>query len=135
MGNLEILIIFCRLCIQYENLLWVKIKDQNLFCPYFHGQKNKYIVHSVRGQNVFFNLVVTEINEHVRFDLMLYVCEDIWLLTFRFNFGLIGWPPQPPREMVSKIDMYNSGFWMIHSTLRDQDRSFWCQDWWNHQAY
>ena len=25
-------------------------------------------------------------------------------------------------------DQQNSGFLMIHPTLRDQDRAFWCQD-------
>ena len=29
--------------------------------------------------------------------------RGIWLLLFKFNFGLIRWPPQPPREKVPKI--------------------------------
>ena len=44
-------------------------------------------------------------------------------------FGLTGWPPQPPRVRVSKINKI-VGFWfLIHSTLRDQDRSLWCHGW------
>ena len=64
-------------------------------------------IHSVRGQNGFFNLVLTERNVHVEFDLMLSVHSlglDIWILTFKFDFGLIGWPSEPPRERASKIN-------------------------------
>ena len=74
------------------------------------------LLHSVRGQNGFFNLVLTERNVHVKFDLMLSVYSlglDIWLLTFKFNFGLIGWPPQPPREMVPKINKIVDSWWSI----------------------
>ena len=81
-------------------------------CNFFSRQ----IIHSVRGQNGFFNLVLTERNVHVKFDLMLSVYSlglDIWLLTFEFNFGLIGWPSQPPRERVPKINKIVGFWWSI----------------------
>ena len=49
----------------------------------------------------------------VEFDLKLSVYSlglDIWPLSFKFNFGLMGWPPQPPRERVPKINK-TVGFW------------------------
>ena len=70
-------------------------------------------IQSVRGQSVFFNLALTERNMQVKFDLKLSVYSlglDIWPLSFKFNFGLMGWPPQPPRERVPKINK-TEGFW------------------------
>ena len=55
----------------------------------------------------FFDLVLTERNMQIKFDLRLSVYSlgvDIRLLSFKFNFGLMGWPPQPPRERVPKIN-------------------------------
>ena len=34
----------------------------------------KTIIHSVRGQIIFFNLALTEINMHVKFDLKVCIC-------------------------------------------------------------
>ena len=71
------------------------------------------MIHSVRVQSVFFNLALTERNMQVKFDLKLSVYSlglDIWPLSFKFNFGLMGWPPQPPRERVPKINK-TVGFW------------------------
>ena len=51
----------------------------------------------------FFNLALTEGNMQIKFDLKLSVYSlgvDIRLLPSKFNFGLMGWPPQPPRERV-----------------------------------
>ena len=76
-------------------------------------ETNQTNVHCVRGQSGFFNLALTERNMQVKFDLKLTVYSlglDIWLLPFEFNFGLIGWPPQPPRERVPKINK-TVGFW------------------------
>ena len=42
----------------------------------------------------------------VKFDLKISVYLlglDMRLLSFRFNFGLIGWPLQPPKEKGTKI--------------------------------
>ena len=57
------------------------------------------------GKVFFFDLVLTERDMQVEFDLKLSVYSlgaDIWLLFFKFNLGLMGWPPQPPRERVPK---------------------------------
>ena len=73
-------------------------------------------VHSVRGQSVFFNLALTEGNMQIKFDLKLSVYSlgvDIWLLSFKFNSGLMGWPPQPPRERVLKINKIVGFSWSI----------------------
>ena len=43
----------------------------------------------------FFNLALTEKNMQVKFDWKLSVHSlglDIWALSFKFNFGLMGWP-------------------------------------------
>ena len=75
-----------------------------------------YLLHSVRGQNGFFNLVLTERNMQVKFDLKLSMYSldlDIWSLSFKFNFGLMGWPPQPPRERVPKINKIVGFWWSI----------------------
>ena len=73
-------------------------------------------VHCVRGQSGFFNLAQTEGNMQIKFDLKLSVYSlgvDIWLLSFKFNSGLIGWPPQPPRERVPKINKIVGFWWSI----------------------
>ena len=73
-------------------------------------------IHSVRGQSVFFNLALTERNKQVKFDLKLFVYSlgvDIWLLSFKFSFGIMGWPPQPPRERVLKINKIGGFSWSI----------------------
>ena len=52
----------------------------------------------------------------IKFDLKLSVYSlglDIWLLSFKFYFGLIGWPPQPPREKVLKINKIVGFWWSI----------------------
>jgi len=52
----------------------------------------------------------------IKFDLKLSVYSsgvDIWLLSFKFNFGLVGWPPQPPRERVLKINKIEGFWWSI----------------------
>ena len=62
-------------------------------------------VHSVRGQSGFYNLALTERNMYIKFDLKLSVDSlglEIWLFSFKFYFGLIWWPPQPPRKKVLK---------------------------------
>ena len=74
------------------------------------------VIHRIREQSGFFNLVLTERNMQVKFDLRLSVYSlsvDIWLLSFKFNFGLIGWPPQPPRERVPKINKIVGFWWSI----------------------
>ena len=74
-------------------------------------------IYSVRGQNVFFfNLVLTERNMQVEFGLKLSVYSlgvDIWLLSLKFNFGLMGWHPQPPKERVLKINKIVDFWWSI----------------------
>ena len=45
-----------------------------------------------------------------------------------FYLDLI-WPPRPPTEGVPKSKK-NRIFLMIYTSLRDQNRSFWCQGWW-----
>ena len=88
-------------------------RNVELFCCFSHDCTLNLTLHRVRGQSVFFNLVLTESNMQVEFDLKLSVYSlgvDIWLLSFKFNFGLMGWPPQPPRERVSKINKI-VGFW------------------------
>ena len=75
-----------------------------------------WMVHSVRGQSGFFNLALTERNMQVKFDLKLSVYSlglDIWPLSFKFNFGLMGWPQQPPRERVPKINRTEGFRWSI----------------------
>jgi hypothetical protein len=71
-----------------------------------------FVVHSVRGQSGFFNLALTEGNVQIKFDLKVSVYSlglDIWLL----SFGLMGWPPQPPRERVLKINKIVGFWWSI----------------------
>ena len=73
-------------------------------------------IHCVRGQSGFFNLVQTERNVQIKFDLKLSEYSlgvDIWLLSFKFNSGLMGWPPQPPRERVLKINKIVVFWWSI----------------------
>ena len=73
-------------------------------------------VHCVRGQSGFFNLAQTEGNMQIKFDLKLSVHllgVEIWLLSFKFNSGLMGWPPQPPRERVLKINKIVDFWWYI----------------------
>ena len=73
-------------------------------------------LHCVRGQSGFFDLVLTERNTQIKFDLRLSgysLGVDIWLLSFKFNFGLMGWPPQPPRERVPKINKIVGFWWFI----------------------
>ena len=78
---------------------------------------NICFIHSVRGQSFFFfNLALTERNMHVKFDLKLSVYSlglEIWPLSFKFNFGLMGWPQQPPRERVPKINKIVGFWWSI----------------------
>ena len=60
-------------------------------------------VHGVREQNVFLNLILTERNMQVNFDLKLSVYSlglKMCPLPFKFNFSLTGWPLQPPRENI-----------------------------------
>ena len=64
-------------------------------------------VHSVRGQSGFFDLALTGRNMQVKFNLKLSVYSldlEIWPLSFKFNFGLMGWLQQPPRERVTKFN-------------------------------
>ena len=52
----------------------------------------------------------------VKFDLKLSVYSlglEIWTLSFKFNFGRIGWPTQPPRERVPKINNIVGFWWSI----------------------
>ena len=65
------------------------------------------LLHCVRGHSGFYNLALTEENMQNKFNLKLSVCSlgvDISLLSFKFNFGLMGWPPQPSRKMMLKIN-------------------------------
>ena len=39
--------------------------------------------------------------------------RGIWLLLIKFNFGLIRWPPQPPREKMTKIYKIEDFWWSI----------------------
>ena len=81
-----------------------------------HDELNTYLLHSVRGQSGFYNLALTERNMQIKFDLKLSVYSlgvDIWLLSFKFNFGLMGWPLQPPRERVPKINKIVGFWWSI----------------------
>ena len=64
----------------------------------------------------FFNLALTEGNMQIKFALKLSVYSlglDIWLLPFKFNSGLMRWPPQPPRERVLKINKVVGVWWSI----------------------
>ena len=73
-------------------------------------------LHSVRGQSGFCNLALTERNIQIKFYLKLSVYSlgvEIWLLSFKFNFGLMGWPPQPPRDRVLKINKIVGFWWSI----------------------
>ena len=73
-------------------------------------------VHCVREQSGFFDLAQTERNMQIKFDLKLSgysLGVDIWLLSFKFNSGLMGWPPQPPRERVLKINKIVDFWWSI----------------------
>ena len=57
----------------------------------------------------------------VKFDLKLSVYSlglDIWLLSFTFNFCLMGWPSQPPRERVPKINKIVGFWWAILTPAR-----------------
>ena len=77
---------------------------------------NITMVHCVRGQSGFYDLALTERNMQIRFNLKLCVYSlgvDIWLLPFKFHFGLIGWPPQPPRERVLKNNKIQGFWWFI----------------------
>ena len=80
-------------------------------------QKSEFMyLHSVQGQSGFFNLVLTERNMQVKYDLKLSVYSlglEIWLLSFKFNFGLMGWPQQPPRERVPKFNKIVGFWWSI----------------------
>ena len=72
----------------------------------------------------------------VKFDLNVSVCLlglEIWPIFFKFNSGLIEWPLQPPVDKVPKINKIVYFWWSIF-TLRDQDRSFWCQVCWKHKT-
>ena len=73
-------------------------------------------VHCVRGQSGFFDLALTEVNMQIEFDWKLSVYSlglDIWLLSFKSKSGLMGWPPQPPRERVLKINKIVGFWWSI----------------------
>ena len=64
----------------------------------------------------FFNLALTERNMQVKFDLKLSVYSlglEIWHLSFKFNFCLMGWPQQPPRERVPKFSKIVGFWWSI----------------------
>ena len=74
------------------------------------------IVHCVWGQSGFYNLALTEENMQNKFDFKLSVYSlgvDIWLLSFKFNSDLMGWPPRPPRERVLKINEIVDFWWSI----------------------
>ena len=101
-------------------IFWVSyLVDSFLsYLPVKRIWRNKAVcsVHCVRGQSGFFDLVLTERNMQIKFDLRLSVYSlgvDIWLLSFKFNFGLMGWPPQPPRERVPKINKIVGFWWSI----------------------
>ena len=68
------------------------------------------------GQSGFYNLALTERNMQIRFDLKLSAYSlgvEIWLLFFKFHFSLIGWPPQPLRERILKINKIEGFWWSI----------------------
>ena len=68
------------------------------------------------GKVVFFNLALAEGKIQIKFGLKVFVYSlgvDIWLLSFKFNFGLMGWPLQPPRERVPKINKIVRFWWSI----------------------
>ena len=83
------------------------VKSQILYSVHLSGVKAFFKLHGVPGQNVcFLNLALTERNLQLKFDLKLSVCSlclEIWPLLFKFHFGLIGWPLQPPTEKVQKL--------------------------------
>ena len=92
-----------------------KFKSGKIAFNCFQLHQIDYLVeiHRVRVQSVLFNLALTEGNMQVKFDLKLTVYSlgvEIWCLSFEFNFGLMGWPPQPQREKVTKINK-TVGFW------------------------
>ena len=73
-------------------------------------------IHGVRGQKGFFNLALKERNMQLKFDLKLPVYSlglEIWPLSFKINFGLIGWPPQPPRVRLPKNNEIGDFWWSI----------------------
>ena len=77
-------------------------------------------IHCVRGQSGFFDLALTEVNMQIEFNWKLSEYSlglDIWLLsfksTFKSNSGLMGWPPQPPRDRVLKINKIVGFWWSI----------------------
>ena len=68
------------------------------------------------GKVFFFDLALTEVNMQIEFDWKLSVYSlglDIWLLSFKSKSGLMGWPPQPPRERVLKINKIVGFWWSI----------------------
>ena len=86
------------------------IELRNLIC--ITKIKNKQF--TVAEAKVFLlNLALTEKNMQVKFNLKLSVYSlglEIWPLFFKFNFGLMGWPQQPPRVRVPKFNK-KVGFW------------------------
>ena len=80
------------------------------------------------GKVFFLNLAMTERNMQVKFDLKLSVYSlglNIWPLSFEFDFSLMGWPPQPPRERVPKINKIVS-FWFqkFHKKISSKTHYF-----------
>ena len=114
----EILFDICFIWImRYYYLSWTSYHTSYLSeNTQLESKENKIKLHCVRGQSGFFDLVLTERNMQIKFDLRLSVYSlgvDIWLLSFKFNFGLMGWPPQPPRERVPKINKIVGFWWSI----------------------
>ena len=104
------------LCFFNPNRLYTTIYFRFLKTKNSYHRLKSSLLHRVRGQSVFFDLVLTERNMQIKFDLRLSVYSlgvDIWLLSFKFNFGLMGWPPQPPRERVPKINKIVGFWWSI----------------------
>ena len=92
-----------------------KIRKKNLPLVLTLLSKPK-IVHSVQEQSGFYDLALTERNMQIRFDLKLSAYSlgvEIWLLFFKFHFSLIGWPPQPLRERILKINKIEGFWWSI----------------------
>ena len=110
---------------KFTNLVWM-IADQNFYdiCFTFFilrlRLRSTAEGRSFSGPNIRLRpkvkIAPTVQHWQNKFDLKLSVYSlgvDIWLLSFKFYFGLIGWPPQPPRERVLKINKIVGFWWSI----------------------
>ena len=76
----------------------------------------KYYLQGVRGQSGFFKWALRERNIQVRLYLKVVLKSwDVDILIIRTNFQKynLGWPPQPPRENVPKINKIVGLWWSI----------------------